>query len=200
MWIHVLSLLSGTQSYEFISILLFDRSDPKLIAFFQKLYWLTTWILAERNYSKWWCWCFSVFQYLTTLSHIERKRQWDRVREWDSMTDRGRARRVNLAVTAFSLLWMTFFFPLSILWDFKASISAEWFGPTIVWLLNIHQGLSFSWGLRLCIGSAGISRYITIIYIFIMYTTVDIDIVWFLVWTWVFGFWWIISSKFHAVD
>lgn len=40
------------------------------------------------------------------------------------MTDGGRAQRVNLAVTAFSLLMSDAPPTLCILWDFKASISS----------------------------------------------------------------------------
>lgn len=102
---------------------------------------------------------FSISHYVVTSWKKETVRQteWENETAWQ--TEGGEGGRISLW-QPFHSLWMTFFFPLSILWDFKASISAEWFGPTIVWILNIHQGLSFAWGLRLCYGSAGISQYI----------------------------------------
>lgn len=112
-------------------------------------------------------WC-QKWQHLTFLEETNSWRrhchqQWRRLcfcafgvslSDWLServrVTDTERERRRILLWQPLYSLWMKFFFLLSILLDFKASISAEWFGPPIVWILNIHQALYFLCALRLC--------------------------------------------------
>lgn len=99
-------------------------------------------------------------------------REWDggadRASEGGGVTDGGRAPRVNLAVTAFSLLMSDVFFlypppdppTLRILWDFKASISsrAEWFGPGYCVNLEYSSGNFFALRAQTLLGSFGDSH------------------------------------------
>lgn len=79
-------------------------------SFFQNLCWLTKWFVGRE---KWFSRCdhVSVVFNISLRRHImgkKKKRETDWMREWDSVTDRGRERTEDLAVTAFSLLewWM----------------------------------------------------------------------------------------------
>lgn len=119
MWIHhVLSLLSGTQSYEFTSMAFFHQIEIKQrymklsqgsFVFGSRLVfeWCATITIILQNWfpeviqamNIGWkkrndsCWCVSVFQSLTTSSHHKRERQWDRQSERMRQRDRRREGR-----------------------------------------------------------------------------------------------------------
>lgn len=166
------------------AIILQNWSHPWFSCIFQMLCWPTARVLSEKKNDSTEVIMFHVFFNISLRCRIMKERDSEKETVWQ--TEGGERGRI-LLWQPFHSLWMTFFSPLSILWDFKASISVEWFGPTIVWILNIHQGLSLPWGLRLCWRSSGISQYIAIINI----TVVDMDIAWYLVGTWVSRLRWI---------
>lgn len=142
------------------------ESSNGIVLLFQKLCWLTKWVFGRVIQEQWSCFgmfqWFSLSHYIATSWKKETVRQTERANATAWQTEGGKGRRI-LLWQAFHFLndeWIMLFFPLSILWDFKALIQAEWLEPTIVWILNIHQVLSFPWKLRRCWESAEISPYI----------------------------------------
>lgn len=120
--------------------------------------------------------CFSISHYVVT--------SWNKgtVREWDSVTDRGRGRRASLAVTAFSLLMNDVLLPP------QHSLGLQSVNLSrVIWRcycanLEYSSGSFFASRAQTPQGSHNISP--------LYGTVVDIDVVWCLVWSWVSGFRW----------